>query len=33
VKWLSLTVAYAALGNVATKPDQAGPYLSVHGSF
>jgi hypothetical protein len=33
VKWLSLTVAYAQLGNVATKPDQAGPYLSLQGSF
>jgi hypothetical protein len=33
VKWLSLTVAYAGLGNVATKPDQAGPYFSIQGSF
>ena len=33
VKWLSLTVAYADLGTVATKPGQVGPYLSLQGSF
>jgi Protein of unknown function (DUF3034) len=32
-KWLSLTVAYADLGNVADKPGQAGPYFSVQGSY
>jgi hypothetical protein len=32
-KWLSLTVAYADLGNIADKPGQAGPYISLQGSF
>jgi len=33
VKWLSLTLAYADLGTVADKPGQAGPYISLQGSF
>lgn len=33
VKWLSITLAYAQLGKVADKPGQAGPYVSVQGSF
>lgn len=32
-KWLSITVAYADLGNIADKPGQAGPYISLQGSF
>ncbi len=33
VKWLSLALAYVDLGRVADKPGQAGPYLSLQGSF
>jgi hypothetical protein len=33
VKWLSITAAYADLGNIADKPGQTGPYMSLQGSF
>lgn len=32
-KSLSITAAYAMLGNVATVPNQSGPYLSLQASF
>jgi hypothetical protein len=32
-KYASLTAAYANLGNIANKPDQHGPYLSIQGSW
>ena len=32
-KWLTVSVAYADLGNIADKPGQAGPYISLQGSF
>ncbi|MEP7243223.1 MAG: DUF3034 family protein [Gammaproteobacteria bacterium] len=32
-KYLSMTAAYADLGNIAMKPDQRGWYLSLQGSF
>jgi hypothetical protein len=33
VKWLSLTLAYVDLGQVAAKAGQTGPYLSLQGSY
>lgn len=33
VKWLTLTLAYVDLGQIAAKPGQSGPYLSVQGSY
>jgi len=33
VKYLSLTVAYVDLGNIADKPNQRGSYISLQGSF
>lgn len=33
VKYASLTLAHADLGNIADKPDQKGWYLSLQGSF
>jgi hypothetical protein len=32
-KYLSLTVAYANLGNIANKPAQHGPYVSLQGNW
>jgi len=33
VKYVSLTLAYADLGNIANRPHQAGSYVSIQGSW
>ena len=33
VKYCSVTVAYADLGNIANRPHQAGSYVSIQGSW
>jgi hypothetical protein len=33
VKYVSLTLGYADLGNIANRPHQAGSYVSLQGSW